>query len=337
MRFNTPRRLLAAALLAACSLPAYAETPEIMVVTSDPQYPWSAEADRGGHTDDAVAEALVREQYESIASFRRAHPLQRIPVIINGDLTSNGVIFQHQKIQELFGILGQHYYFGLGNHDYENNLNDGNKACLLAYCATDSLNILSRHVTGMGDAVVDFDLRSRAESGKVIKEGSWSYAFKAVGWKHSVNLQVNNSPDYAVDLSTFSGFLQPTLYRITPSVDWLLETSRKAIERGARFTFIHSHKPNAWYTSWSDPSSSLAARAARAGAKAIFAGHYHEDMGVQRVMTGMGGSIPLFISGSASQRTYLIVEHWPESRKIKVYGVRNNDPSTRELLEEIDA
>jgi predicted phosphodiesterase len=333
-------RLIAATLLAACAGAAHAEIPQIMVVTSDPQYPWTEVTDQGGPTDNVRAEALVREQYESIVALRRAHPGQRIPVIINGDLTSHGQFFEHQKINELFAILGDNFYYGLGNHDYENNLRN-NHACAFAYCATDSLDNLARHVTGLGDRVHAFDLRTRAEpgglAGRLVKEGSWSYAFKADGWPDTLQLQLNNSPDYAADLSTFSGFLHPVRYNVTASADWLVAQSRNALQRGeARFTLAHVHKPEGWRGPWSQPEASLAAKAAAAGVKAIFSGHYHMDMGVKYVPISPGDTLPLFNSGSASQRTYLVVEHWPEARRVKVYGVRNNDPSQKELLAAFD-
>jgi hypothetical protein len=315
---------------------AQAETPERMVVTSDPQYPWTDVTDNGGDTDPVLAEKLVREQYESIAAYRRAHPLQAIPVIINGDLTSNGIVFEHQVMHDLFGILGKNYYFGLGNHDYENNLTV-HSACRLAYCATGSLDLLTQHVKSLGDRVLAFDLRTRAEGNRVINEGSWAYAFKADGWKNTVHLQLNNAHDYAVDMSTYGGLLQPKSYNVTPSTQWVLDQSRQAIESGrARFTFVHVHKPEGWDAPWRDAANSLAAKAAAVGVKAIFSGHYHKDMGVEYIRTGGASHVPHFTSGSASQRTYLIVEHWREAGKVKVYGVRNNDPSQMKLLDEID-
>jgi len=333
---HAPHRLLASVLLATAALTAFAETPEIMVVTSDPQYPWTDVTDEGGPTDNAVAEALVREQYESIAAFRKAHPQQRIPVIINGDITSHGFFFEHQKINELFGILGDNFYYGLGNHDYENNLRN-NKVCEFAYCATDSLDNLTKHVIGHGDRVRAFDLRSRGENGRVIKEGSWSYAFKADGWRSTLQLQLNNSPTYEADLSTYAGVLQPVNYRVTPSTEWLLDQSRSALASGdATFTFAHAHKPDHWSGLWGAYEQGLAAKASAVGIRAIFAGHYHKDMGVQYVQIGPRDHLPLFTSGSASQRTYLVVEHWPESKKVKVFGVRNNDPSAMTLLDEFE-
>jgi len=330
------------ALFAAISLTAtgyvsaHAELPEIMVVTSDPQYPWTDVTDEGGDTDPALAEKLVREQYESIAAFRQAHPLQHIPVIINGDLTSNGIVFEHQVMHELLGILGKNYYLGLGNHDYENNLTN-HGACRFAYCATGSLDLLTRHVKSLGDRVLAFDLRTRAEGARVVNEGSWAYAFKADGWKDSVHLQLNNAHDYTAEMSTYGNLLQAKQYRVTASTQWLLDQSRSAIETGeARFTFIHVHKPEGWDASWREPERSLAAKAAAAGVKAIFSGHYHKDMGVQFIHMGNGMFMPHFTSGSASQRTYLIVEHWRNAGKVKVYGVSENAPSKMRLLHEID-
>jgi predicted phosphohydrolase len=323
------RRLLAAALLVAAFSSAHAETPAIMVVTSDPQYPWTDETDRGGETDNALAEALVREQYESIVRFREAHPSQQIPVVVNGDLTSHGFYWEHQKMDELLRILGDNVYLGLGNHDYQNNL-ASNIPCKIYTCAMESLDLLSAHARGhhLRNRLLGMDQRTYAVGGAIGKEGSWAYGFIADGWNRVVNIQLNNSPTYSADI--YSARYE---YHVTPSVPWLarhlLEWDQPAT---SDFVLLHTHKPSDWTNR---PSSELIELVGKHRVKAVFAGHYHRHMGVS-FYPSYWGFIPVFISGSASQRTYLIVEHWPESRRLKVYGVRNNDWQNKELLKDID-
>lgn len=330
MRLRATRRLLAATLLATGFATAHAETPAIMVVTSDPQYPWTDETDRGGDTDNARAEALVREQYQSIVRFREAHPFQRIPVVVNGDLTSHGFVWEHQKMDELLRILGDNVYLGLGNHDYQNNLSN-NVPCRILTCAMESLDLLSTHVRGhqMKNRVLGVDQRTYdAGGGAIGKQGSWAYGFIADGWNRVVNVQLNNAPTYSADI--YSARYE---YHVTPSVPWLAEKLPAWDQPStADFVLLHAHKPSYWTN---PPSAELVELIGKHRVKAVFAGHFHRDMGVD-FFPSFWGLVPVFNSGSASQRTYLIVEHWPESRLLKVYGVRNNDWQSKELLKEVE-
>ena len=61
---------------------------------------------------------------------------------------------------------------------------------------------------------------------------------------------------------------------------------------------------------------------------AVFAGHLHRYLGYYRNI----GSVPVFLSGSASQRTYLVVEHDTDEAVLRVYGVRDNDPEHKALI-----
>lgn len=55
------------------------------------------------------------------------------------------------------------------------------------------------------------------------------------------------------------------------------------------------------------------------GVVAIFGGHLHFSLG----RMGSAGGIPVFLSGSASQRTYLTLEHYPN--ELRIFSVRCND------------
>lgn len=324
---------LATALLAVAA--AHAEQPRIMVVTSDPQYPWTPATDAGEHSDKAdkaLAESLIREQYRSIDAFRRQYPGQSIPVIVNGDITSQSKRSEQQKISELFATLGSGLYYGLGNHDYQNNLT--NAVCKLLYCAMEALDNLSHHVHShrIRSNVLGFDmLATPYASGGILKQGSWSYAFKADGWDRVIQLQLNNFPEYSASMDWGFGPYSYH-YRVTSSVPWLqTHLPDYSNPRVSDLILVHTHQPGKLRTSSSNDLQRLLKRHKVA---AIFAGHLHERMG--RYDRGGPDDIPVFLSGSASQRTYLIVEHWPDSKQLKVYGVRENAPANRELIGQID-
>lgn len=334
MHLRAPRRLLAAALIAACATAAHAETPALMVVTSDPQYPWTDATDQGGDTDVTLAAALVHEQYRSIASFRQAHPDQAIPVIINGDMTSHGQPHERAFMANALPRLGDtdNVFFGLGNHDYQNNLSN-DRVCDLIGCAMGSLDFLSDHVREhrARNQILGEDRRNYGDGWSTTREGSWSYGFVADGWKRVVNVQLNNSPTYRAEL-TWPRFT----YNVQSSIPWLAEKLKEWDDpKTSDFVLLHTHKPHSWTHETLEGLSEFVELLGKHRVKAVFAGHFHRDMGVDYYPSNWG-FIPVFISGSASQRTYLIVEHWPESRRLKVYGVRHNDWQAKELLKEIE-
>jgi len=98
------------ALASICFAPTATADVRTMIVTSDPQYPWTTRTDaRLPESDaerDARSRALIEEQYRSIAAYRAARPGQDIPVFINGDLTAYGHGWQRDVMARLLRILG---------------------------------------------------------------------------------------------------------------------------------------------------------------------------------------------------------------------------------------
>ncbi|WP_180260045.1 metallophosphoesterase family protein [Bacillus cereus] len=117
--------------------------PTSFVIASDPQYPWTEKMDNGEEdpNKEARSQQLITEQFKSINGYTSSNP-KRTPVIINGDMTAYGHGWQWVKMDELLGILNKPYYYGLGNHDIENNFNDTHDNEAVAY----SLDFLRNHV-----------------------------------------------------------------------------------------------------------------------------------------------------------------------------------------------
>ncbi|MDE0421151.1 MAG: fibronectin type III domain-containing protein [Gammaproteobacteria bacterium] len=106
-----------------------------VIVTSDPQYPYIESGDTRlpnyGNDAETLSSALVKSQYKAISQLKKvlkqespAVPLRGI--IINGDLTNFGHDGQLGHMKELWEkhLSDTHIFMGLGNHDYENNVND---------------------------------------------------------------------------------------------------------------------------------------------------------------------------------------------------------------------
>ena len=139
----SPRPVAAAPPAQAAPPPAAADPGFSLLILSDPQLPWWREGDdpdcdydlcrdlKAGYTNSRMVESLnaVTNLGRWPDGARRGDGAALNPpkgVVVNGDLTA----FFHQSQLDLFD---QHYggskvkyplYLGLGNHEYENNLND---------------------------------------------------------------------------------------------------------------------------------------------------------------------------------------------------------------------
>ncbi|MGF6088754.1 metallophosphoesterase [Pseudomonas sp. 18173] len=293
--------------------------PRHMVFASDPQYPWTDKTDSGEPESDKDFEKrskwLIDRQFESIADFRRKHgSLAQVPLMINGDMTAFGHGWQRFYISSaLKRYFGDDYLYGLGNHDYENNVDD----CFTNNCAAGSIVEFKEHHLGKVDDM-DLNITGWALSG--LYSGSLAYS-KNIGEVHMV--QLNNEPTYTTRISHA---LNPMTFEISSSLDWLEKDLRSAWTQGYAI-IINMHKPNEMQGGW-EQEKRFRDMIARYEVTAIFAGHYHHDGGDAYYMNG----VPVFISGSASQETYLIASFSEDRKQLSVDLVENNDWQNRQLV-----
>ncbi|MGH0590519.1 metallophosphoesterase [Bacillus mycoides] len=167
-----------------------------LVITSDPQYPWTPRMDNNDNGESEaetkrISENLIREQYQNINSYTNS--VSNASIIINGDITSYGHSWQWIKMtDELLPILNRPFYFGLGNHDIENNQGD----CFQDSCFSKSMVNLRAHINNMGLSSFQVDID------KYHKNGSFGYA---VDFGDVYSLQLNNYPTMKY-FSLHSGF-----------------------------------------------------------------------------------------------------------------------------------
>lgn len=317
--------------------------PIIMMVTSDPQYSWFPENDENPKsaedpmTEDAKTAAQRRmkklaENY--IASLSKVlHEVEMdvrtrwkpsnqpyFGITINGDLVAfnNCAVYRdlsgfqdkfYKPYQKFFGA--DRIYVGLGNHDYINNdgktpLNSGTLAML------DFLLDETRKRN-----VEQFDERDNKEESnlfKTVHEGSLAYYFRREG---SAFIQLNEGPGFSAKIS---GELE-TLYDIKSSEAWL-EKQLKALNEDddIKSIFINLHEYSTNYNNKAILDKILQSESA-GKVKAVFSGHYHKSYGKKNNI----GKIPHFISGSASQGSFLslVVNNQTGDYEVKVW--RNHD------------
>ncbi|MEB0046252.1 MULTISPECIES: metallophosphoesterase family protein [unclassified Pseudomonas] len=324
MKFFEKYQLLTSLIMIVVMPAAYAATaqysPRALVFASDPQYPWTEHSDSGtAQTDsdrDARSKWLIESQYSDIASFRTFNSgASKVPVMINGDITAFGHGWQRSTVKPILDkYLGENYDYGLGNHDYENNVGD----CFLNSCAAGSVVDFNNRYVGKLDSL-DVKLNNHMSITKSVI-GSLAYS-RTYGDVHLV--QLHNEPTYS---TVFTGWDwgMPTTYQITDSLDWL-EQDLKAARQKGRIILLNMHKPNDWKGS-REQIDRFRQMIQKYQVTAVFAGHYHRDGGAwwgydQR--TYFGG-VPVFLSGGASQQTYLTASFSQDRKSLTVRLVKEN-------------
>ncbi|QJI41333.1 phosphoesterase [Pseudomonas sp. ADAK2] len=306
------------------NVPAYAEqvnySPRHLVFASDPQYPWTENSDSGAaQTDgerDARSKWLIETQYSDIASFRTFNGgASKVPVMINGDMTAFGHGWQRSTVKPILDkYLAGQYDYGLGNHDYENNVDD----CFLNNCAAGSVVDFKDRYFGKLDSL---DMTAGSE-GSIVGSVAGSLAYsRTFGDVHLV--QLHNEPTYVTTFTAWDWGV-PTLYKITDSLDWL-EQDLKAARQKGRVILLNMHKPDKWKCS-PQQVERFRLMIQKYQVTAVFAGHYHRSVGTwwgydQRTFFG---DVPVFLSGGASQQTYLTASFSEDRKNLTVRMVKEN-------------
>lgn len=152
--------------------------------------------------------------------------------IINGDMTEYGRLDSWSSVFDVYSKLKFHYYFGLGNHDYQNNEADCFEWDWLSYdgCALNSASNMQSQFKRYKTELQNFS--SDWTDGKGSLAYSWDY-----NGVHFVQLQ--NHPNYKVRLN---GTFGTVYYDIIPSLTWLSNDLRTAKFRGVNDIILNFHK-----------------------------------------------------------------------------------------------
>lgn len=271
-----------------------------LVFTSDPQYPWTDKTDSGQYEDEktkkARSEQLIKEQYNDINSYNNSTS-NVTNIMINGDVTAFGHGWQWKKMDILLPLLNRQYYIALGNHDIENNQGDSYQD-----------NCFKRSLSKLYQFKSQNDIpRNNITRGRSCQ----SYAIEFPG--NLFALQLNNDP--TMEYTPKAGGTPA----IAPNFDWIEDELRYAY--GKKYNIIiNVHKPDNWQHG---PSNRFKELLHRYNVKAIFGGHYHYSLGQQWQYGSYFGSVPVYLSGSSSQKKYLITEY--TEKKMDIYTVTEDN------------
>lgn len=299
---------LAAVLLIPLSSPSALGADQSFLVHSDTQYRW--------YDDDKNPdpEPTLLAQTNAIAAWlTRQAP--GTPVFLNGDATAFGHGDEWKfMLKDLDNPAVPNRYWGLGNHDYDNNIGD----CANNGCARDSITHLDEATKKWGlDA---FDYRTEDHGLFRTHVGSLAYS-KTIGAIKFI--QMHNHYLYTVEFES-SVFPRTYKFKITPSLDWL-EKELKNAKAASKFVVLNMHRP---------PMSFGDEGARKRFAKlvedhrvlAIFHGHTH-NVGVSTPI----GETAVLNSGASFRKTFLTADLDLGANQLRVYKATDNTVSDQPL------
>lgn len=284
--------------------------PFTLAVTSDPQFPWKNEGDipsSGNEIDDS--RVSIPQAYQSINKYH-ATKAALSGVIVNGDVTAFGHGWQWDYMHEQLATLKPPVFMGLGNHDYQNNVND----CAQNGCVRNSLNAFEKYLPA--NVNVDRSVRYYYEFPANYKEFKGSYAWsKEINGVHFVFL--NNEPTYSFEASGYNGSeARNERFKIASAISWLDANLAQARANGKPIVLVY-HKPGDFKETDGFTRARFEEMVRKYKVSMIFWGHLH-GAGSAPQRHVFGGATAVF-SGSASTQTYLIAKFDKIKGQVNVY------------------
>jgi len=280
------------------------------LVHSDTQYRWY---DDGRNPDP---KSTLEAQSKAIAAWLARQPAGT-PVFLNGDVTAYGHGDEWTAMRADLGDLRiPDRYWGLGNHDYQNNIRlpDGS-GCFNNGCARDSItHLISAARTWSLDS---FDFKVTDQGLFKLHRGSLAYS-KTIG--DITFIQLHNHYAYAVDFVSSSG-LQTYDYKISSSLPWLEKELKRAKQAG-KFVVIHQHRPPTILGSGPQMEAALKTFAKLVKdyrVLAVFHGHTHK-IGKRAAI----GETPVLDSGASFRKTFMTAELDLGKDALTVYEAKSN-------------
>lgn len=122
-------------------------------------------------------------------------------------------------------------------------------------------------------------------------------------------------------------------YEITGALDWLERDLKTARDQG-KIIILNMHKPSGWKGS-DEQVERFKQMIDTYAVTAVFAGHLHTRPGDYYYSWQNFGSVPVYLSGAASNWTYLIVEFADDRKTMNIFQVNKNNWPSRELIDTV--
>ncbi|WP_224243479.1 metallophosphoesterase [Hyalangium gracile] len=314
-----------------------------MLFASDPQFSWKLCDDydvpaqlcaQETHMFGSMSEEELARYYNSnlviALNAVKAHlgDSKVAGVVVNGDLTETGD--KDTDLGDYVSIyergLDMNLYAGLGNHDYDNYVDD----CSENHCNSTMVWHLKEQVRTYGTFLFDYsesDDYYEFPSYRRDHSGSLAYSWD-VGDVHFV--QLNNHPSYA---RTWDGWnfseARRDYFTIRSALSWLRFDLTLATSRGKKIILnLHDFDTDAGNAEFKDILAAYPV-------SAIYSGHEHSHFGrIQELGPYAGGKmLPVFRSGAAHYGTFMVarflngkmyvwlmsVDQFNQGRKLRVH------------------
>src|SRR5450830_843559 len=247
--------------------------------------------------------------------------------IVNGDITEFGRNNSWNNFASTYNRLYFPYYIGLGNHDYQNNVDNCTEGIVFPSadsCAFNSLNRMNNALHNYSSTLAQFSTDWITTSPSHWT-GSMSYSWD---YKDVHFVQLQNFPSYHVALTAWT----ERYAWVSSSISWLREDLRLARLRGKKDIIINFHQDDHNFPPWTDDYNTRQFRAIIDTFKplAIFTGHRHVFTKVQYIDHALFGNVTVFRSGAALNGEVSIVTY--DNGKLIV---TNNDSASGTLKETV--
>ncbi|CAH1390491.1 unnamed protein product [Nezara viridula] len=298
-----------------------------IAVMSDPQ-PWRL---YNNDIPNSMAnknywETLNRKVVSSLNILSKSKPIDF--GVINGDITEFGRHSTRLSFYKIYDQLLFPVYYGLGNHDYSNNVGDCADGFSLSKnaCARGAVNEMAAKILRYSSELLSHfssDYDHYNENGSLAY--SWDY-----GQLHYVQLQ--NYPTYKVDLDHYA----LSTIRVKSSLEWLETDLERARERGKAIVLnFHDAFDKFLSESSIDELYRFRTLIVRYRVLAIFCGHTH-SMGIYFSHgDSVFGKTTIINSGALFKSNYYIVTVRGKCLYITSYTAFNGVPVSNENVVEI--
>lgn len=311
------------------------------IMASDAQYPWVYDDDKRMGKHGEWAEDIKKPDYKNadeyaekqVSSFKKVIEDKKnsIPVkgiMMNGDMVSYNPFNKGEMNQfnTLYcqSITDVPFFTGLGNHDYQNNINDTFENRGASGMVEYHVNKIKNLRSNKKDLQFNCDFHVIDDYGegslRTTFFGSMSYSFNIEDIHF---IQLNNFPGYENKWGGYnSGKARRFNVDIRDGYEWLANDLHKARENGYAIV-VCAHRPA---SGWKKPDR-INELFKKYDVNVVFVGHEHKGWGPER--NNNFPDVEFYYCGATSQCHYLLLTFEDGTKdgvkKLTVEGIYSKD------------
>ncbi|CAI2357145.1 unnamed protein product [Caenorhabditis sp. 36 PRJEB53466] len=275
-----------------------------------------------------------RVQRQALDALIKSMDYKPAALIINGDLTDFGHLHQLNEFRQYwYNNFSIPFLLGLGNHDYQNNIND----CALNFCAHTMLSWYTEYVKNHSLVA---DIERKTVKFDVQFTGSLAYTERicsASGKRCAFVIQLNNAVDYSVSFTSLfvKWNLSSPMKYVHKELDLLGSTSLPILLNMHKCENMHIHKVKMMLTRWLAGVKATSESNQKVPRVGVFYAHMHQRHEVH-IHCIEGYKVPFVYVGSVPNNRFSVFNFNGTSATITGYKARDNLFHDGELLEKLE-